>query len=124
MLLLGNRLDLRLLTRFVSITDWFGWVVVAKPRRDPDSLKQGLRCERCLAKVSVGTLQTYLALTLQNLNFLTRFTGNFTEVKFRSFIHVKYDTHRYVLDTSSQKVSDVFHVMCGFTVIYVDLQGD
>ncbi|XP_056891585.1 integrin alpha-D isoform X1 [Takifugu flavidus] len=38
-----------------------------------------------------------------NLNFLTRFTGNFTEVKFRSFIHVKYDTHRYVLDSSSQK---------------------
>jgi len=49
-------------------------------------------------------LFNWLSLTLQNMAFLKRYTGESSALKFKTFIRVDYDENRYVLSSLNQEV--------------------
>uniref|UniRef100_A0A8C4EYV9 VWFA domain-containing protein n=1 Tax=Dicentrarchus labrax TaxID=13489 RepID=A0A8C4EYV9_DICLA len=40
----------------------------------------------------------------QNIDFLKRYTGDSADIKFKSFMQVRYDNHRYMLDSHKHEV--------------------
>uniref|UniRef100_A0A8D3AGY5 VWFA domain-containing protein n=1 Tax=Scophthalmus maximus TaxID=52904 RepID=A0A8D3AGY5_SCOMX len=57
----------------------------------------------------------------ESIAFLKRYTGDSREVKFKSFIRVKYDRRRYVLESRKQEVSgNMFCFSCQQTEVRVE----